>query len=84
MTVPLNITKDFDLDAALFSDVGSIHQVDDSGAEVSNPTGLRASVGVGVGYRSPFGPIRLDFARAILRQDLDQTENLRFSFGARF
>ena len=83
-TVPLNLTKDFDVDAALFSDIGTLTQVDDSGAEVLDVSDPRASIGIGIAYLSPFGPIRLDFARAVIKQDFDKTEILRFSFGARF
>ena len=84
ITVPLNLTKDFDVDAALFSDIGTLTQVDDSGAEVLDVSNPRASVGIGISYLSPFGPIRVDYARAVLKEDFDQTENFRFSFGARF
>ncbi|PPR23232.1 MAG: Outer membrane protein assembly factor BamA [Alphaproteobacteria bacterium MarineAlpha10_Bin2] len=84
LTVPLNLTKDLDVDGALFTDIGSLTQVDDAGAEVLDVSDPRASIGVGVGYLSPFGPIRVDYARAVLKQGFDQTENLRFSFGARF
>ena len=84
ITVPLNLTKDFDVDAALFSDIGTLTQVDDSGAEVLDVSNPRASIGFGIAYLSPFGPIRVDYARAVLKEDFDQTENFRFSFGARF
>ena len=84
LTVPLNLTKDLDVDAALFSDIGSLTQVDDNGAEVLDVGDPRASIGFGVAYLSPFGPIRIDYARAVLKEDFDQTENLRFSFGANF
>jgi len=84
LTVPLNLTKDLDVDGALFTDIGSLTQVDDAGAEVLDVSDPRASIGVGVGYLSPFGPIRVDYARAVLKQGFDQTENFRFNFGARF
>jgi outer membrane protein insertion porin family len=45
---------------------------------------IRASVGVGVSWRSPLGPIRVDFARAVKKEDFDRTEFFRFSLGARF
>ena len=84
VTVPLNLTRDFDIDFAVFSDVGTLTNVDDAGSEVQDVSDSRASVGVGLAYLSPFGPIRVDYAKAVLKQDFDQTENFRFSFGARF
>ena len=84
ITVPLNLTKDLDVDAGLFSDVGTLAEVDDSGAEVLDVSDPRASIGVGFSYLSPFGPIRVDYAIAVLKTEFDQTEKLKFSFGARF
>ena len=42
------------------------------------------SAGVGLSWRSPFGPVRIDFAQAILKEDFDETELFRFSFGTSF
>ncbi|MCS5605975.1 MAG: BamA/TamA family outer membrane protein, partial [Alphaproteobacteria bacterium] len=45
---------------------------------------LRLSIGVGLSWRSPFGPIRIDMAQAVLKEDFDKDEFFRFSFGTRF
>lgn len=45
---------------------------------------IRMSAGVGVSWKSPFGPIRLDLAHPIAKEPYDQTETLKFSFGTRF
>jgi outer membrane protein insertion porin family len=45
---------------------------------------LRASAGISVFWRSPMGPIRLDFSQIIKKQDYDKTELFRFSTGTRF
>ena len=45
---------------------------------------LRASVGVGVVWKSPFGPIRGDFGFPLLKAKGDQTEIFRFSGGTNF
>lgn len=44
----------------------------------------RASIGVGVQWISPFGPIRMDFAWAAIKEDEDRTEVFRLSGGTRF
>ena len=41
-------------------------------------------MGVGVSWQSPFGPIRIDVALPVMKEDYDDTEELRFSFGTRF
>jgi outer membrane protein insertion porin family len=44
----------------------------------------RLSVGVGVNWTSPFGPLRLDIARAILKQEGDDTKLFSFNVGTSF
>jgi len=39
---------------------------------------------VGVSWRSPFGPIRVDLAQAVVKENFDKEELFRFSFGTRF
>ena len=55
-----------------------------SGGGVVDKGTIRASVGVGFSWRSPFGPIRVDVAKPLLEEDFDKTETLRLSFGTRF
>ena len=44
----------------------------------------RLSVGVGVNWISPFGPLRIDIAKALLKQDGDQTKLFSFNVGTQF
>jgi len=44
----------------------------------------RLSIGVGVNWTSPFGPLRLDLARAILKQRGDETKLFSFNVGTAF
>jgi len=44
----------------------------------------RLSVGVGVNWVSPFGPLRIDIAKALLTQDGDETKLFSFNVGTQF
>ena len=44
----------------------------------------RLSIGVGVNWVSPFGPLRLDLAKAILKQEGDDTKLFSFNVGTSF
>jgi outer membrane protein insertion porin family len=44
----------------------------------------RLSIGVGVNWTSPFGPLRLDLAKAILKQKGDETKLFSFNVGTQF
>ena len=81
---PLGLPDEVGLSGALFSDVGSLWDTDDSGPEVFDNSSVRLSVGTGVLWTSPFGPIRVDLAYPVVKEKNDLTENLRFSFGTRF
>ena len=76
--------KDFEIRGFLFSLAGGLGSLDRGGPGINDSGGLRASVGVGLGIATPFGPIRVDFAKAVVKEDFDETETFRFSVGTRF
>lgn len=84
MKFPLGLPEELGITGAAFTDVGSLWNVDDSGPTVFDQSAPRVSVGAGVLWASPFGPIRVDLAHAVVKEDPDLTENFRFSFGTRF
>jgi outer membrane protein insertion porin family len=45
---------------------------------------IRSSVGVSLIWKSPFGPLRFDYAWALSKEDYDQTQAFRFSGGTKF
>jgi outer membrane protein insertion porin family len=51
---------------------------------VFDSLGLRASIGAGIIWQSPFGPLRLEAAYPLLKKDFDEKEWFRFSIGTRF
>jgi outer membrane protein insertion porin family len=81
---PLGLPEEIGLSGAAFTDVGSLWELDDNGAGIQDSSTPRISAGVGVMWASPFGPIRVDIAHALLKEDFDRTESFRFSFGTRF
>ncbi len=44
----------------------------------------RVSIGIGVNWKSPFGPFRIDLARAIIKQPGDDTKLFSFNVGTQF
>ena len=45
---------------------------------------IRSSVGVGILWDSPIGPLRFDFAQAITKASYDKTQFFRFGGGTKF
>ena len=64
---------------------GSLQDVDEDNFQNLGDTGsLRASVGFGISWDSPFGPVQLDYARPILSEDFDEKEFVSFGVGTFF
>ncbi|HEV2867429.1 MAG TPA: BamA/TamA family outer membrane protein, partial [Allosphingosinicella sp.] len=51
---------------------------------VGNSPSPRLSVGFGVNWNSPFGPFRIDIARALLSEPGDDTKLFTFNVGTAF
>ena len=81
---PIGVVSAVDLRGRLFADMGTLTNVDLNGPGLVDGAKIRASVGVGISYGSPFGPILIDLGIPILKEDYDDTEVVRFSFGTRF
>ena len=84
LNFPLGLPSELGLTGALFSDIGTLTETEDSGSRVLDEVSLRASIGFGLAWRSPAGPFRTDFSFPILKEDFDKTEVFRFNFGTRF
>ncbi|GAD47569.1 hypothetical protein NT2_01_03380 [Caenibius tardaugens NBRC 16725] len=51
---------------------------------VGNTPKPRVSIGVGVNWNSPFGPLRIDFAKVLLKAKGDDTKAFSFNVGTQF
>jgi len=81
---PLPVPDDFGMTGRVFTDWGILTDISDSGPTVVDDGDPRGSVGVGVGWRTPFGLINIDLGYAVQKKSYDRTEILRFGFGTRF
>ena len=71
---------DAKLNGVLFFDYGRGFGEDESLSVFE----LRKTAGLEGRWISPFGPIRVDYAWPVVKENWDKTENIRFSFGTRF
>lgn len=81
---PLGLPKEFGIRGRVFTDAGSAFGIDSSEPVILDERTLRLSVGVGVSWTSPFGPVRGDIGIALLKTRFDDTEVFQFNFGTRF
>ncbi|HIJ38926.1 MAG TPA: BamA/TamA family outer membrane protein, partial [Rhodospirillaceae bacterium] len=86
MKFPLGLPKELGVQGKLFADVGTVGPTDPSipKSSVTETSAPRASVGTGVVWRSPMGPINVDLGIPVMKQLHDQTQVFRLNFGTRF
>ena len=89
---PLGLAEELGIRGRVFGEGGSLFGLDNDRlrdstgklVSVANDTAIRASIGAGVSWDSPFGPVRVDVGFPVMKQKYDKTQTLFFSFGTRF
>ncbi|KAF0138155.1 MAG: outer membrane protein, partial [Rhodospirillaceae bacterium] len=82
---PLGLPKELGIDGKMFSDFGTLGPFNGlNPAQVDNARTIRASVGAGIAWQSPMGPLSIDVGFPVRKETFDRTEHLRFNFGTRF
>lgn len=85
------IPDDLGLGAAVFVDAGSLFgagqfakDLDGKGVILQDIASIRASAGFSLLWNSPLGPLRLDIAKAFLKEDFDEEQLIRFGASTKF
>jgi outer membrane protein insertion porin family len=88
LKLPLGLPKEYGISASLFTDVGMIGNtqvpVVAQGDPIVQSTAPRVSAGLGINWKSPMGPIAIDFSYPIVRQHFDKIQLVFLNFGRRF
>jgi outer membrane protein insertion porin family len=97
--VPLGLPKELGLSGRVFTDFGTLWgndqknlvltpaQLQATGGvqpHIQDSAAIRASAGIGISWKSPVGPIRVDLALPIKKESFDKTQLFHVSFGTRF
>lgn len=86
LTTPIGLAKETGVNAHFFTEAGTLGQVDTASStpNLRDEDALRLSVGTGLSWRSPLGPLRGDIAFPLFKEDYDETRFFNFAFGTRF
>jgi outer membrane protein insertion porin family len=95
LQVPLGLPEELGIGGRVFTDFGSLFGIDLPGnnkingqtidrADLVDSHVLRLSSGVGVSWKSPMGPIKIDFGLPILKDHYDERQVVHVSFGTKF
>ena len=82
-TLPNLFPESQNTDFRLFFDSATLWGVDYS-SEVKDSKKIRSSVGVGIDWYTPVGPLSFSLAQPITQDSTDQTETFRFNIGTTF
>ena len=83
---PLGLPEELGFAGQVFTDFGTVGSTEDyaNSSSIDQKTSLRASIGAGVTWKSPMGPVALDLAVPVLKESFDEDEFFHFNFGTRF
>ena len=99
LTFPVGLPEQWGIEGAAFTDFGTVFGTPEStladgvgtcdtpngsACTVFDTMAFRASVGAGLIWQSPFGPLRFEVAYPLMKAKYDETEWFRFSIGTRF
>jgi outer membrane protein insertion porin family len=95
LQIPLGLPEELGIGGRVFTDFGSLYGIDQpnnirvngqlvTDADLVDSHILRLSSGVGVSWKSPLGPIKIDFGIPILKNHYDERQVVHVDFGTRF
>lgn len=84
LAFPLGLPAEVGLRGYAFVDAGVLTKSGIHDPLVEDDMTPRVSSGVGLAWKSPMGPIRVDLAAPLKKESYDKTQFFRFSFGTRF
>ncbi len=84
ITFPVGLPPEMGIRGRVFVDIGSAFSIDAFGPGVVDRSSPRISTGVGISWKSPFGPVQVDFGFPLARESFDETQVFRFNVGTRF
>jgi len=82
---PLGLPDELGFAGQLFTDFGSIGETENyTSGTIDQSSSIRVSVGAGVTWKSPMGPVAVDLGFPLKKESFDERELFRFNFGTRF
>ena len=82
-TIPQLLENSQNIDFIAFLDLANVWGVDYD-ASIDDNSKLRSSIGLGIDWLTPIGPMNFTFSETLTKADTDITESFRFNLGTTF
>jgi len=81
---PVGLPNELGVKGAVFCDVGTVFRAEEPKNLIYDTAKPRVSVGAGLRWRSPLGPLKIDFGYPLVKASFDRTQIFLFGFSTRF
>jgi len=84
---PLGLPEEYGITGGAFVDIGSVWGLDNvagSGGDVDDSMRLRSVVGFSVFWKTPIGPLRLNFTHALQKESYDEEQTFDLTIATKF
>lgn len=87
---PVGLPEEYGISGGLFLDVGSVWSLDNTAGgltgtdPVDDSMNLRSAVGFSVFWDTPVGPLRLNFSKALMKEDYDREQSFDLTISTQF
>ena len=82
-TIPQILENSQNIDVLFFIDAANVWGVDYD-SSINDNSKIRSSIGLGLDWLTPIGPVNFTFAEPLSKADTDITESFRFNLGTTF
>ena len=72
-----------EIDFVMFFDAANVWGVDYD-SSIADDGKIRSSIGLGIDWLTPIGPLNFTFAQPLTKESTDKTETFRFNLGTTF
>jgi outer membrane protein insertion porin family len=83
---PLGLPEEYGITGGVFLDVGSVWGLDSTAGTmtIDDSMNLRSTIGFGLDWKTPIGPLRFNFTKALKKESYDQDQSFDLTISTKF
>jgi outer membrane protein insertion porin family len=83
---PLGLPEEYGITGGVFLDVGSVWGLDSTAGTmtIDDSMNIRSTIGFGLDWKTPIGPLRFNFTKALKKESYDQDQSFDLTISTKF